>query len=200
VRVALDALEAAFAAGEARDPAPRSMWARLEHLQLVDAHDLARFGPLRVAASVQPGHLLSDAAAAQQAWADRLAAAYRWRTLLARGVPLAFGTDAPVEAPDPWPGIALAVTRHVPGASEAFPGEEALDLAQALRAATLGPAMVAGEDERSGRLTTGYRADLIVIPAAALDELPRVEGALGRCRPLLTLIDGEEAWRAPALA
>lgn len=199
VRVALDALEAASATRVAHGPVGRSPWARLEHLQLVDAGDLARFGPLGVAASVQPGHLLSDAEAAQRAWADRLPATYPWRSLVARGVPLAVGTDAPVEAPDPWPGIAMAVTRRLPSAADPYPGHEALGLARALRAAALDPAVVAGEDDRIGRLTAGHRADLIVIPAAALDEPPRVDGALGRCRPLLTLIDGEEAWRAPEL-
>ena len=173
--------------------------ARLEHLQLVDERDLDRLGRLGVAASVQPGHLLSDHGAARRAWPERLDRSYRWRSLAAQGVPLAFGTDAPVESPDPWPGIALAATRRVPGARLRFPGREWLGLARAIRAATVDPALVAGEDGRLGRLAAGYRADLIVIPAGAIDEPPAVDGALGRCRPLLTLIDGEEVWRAPGL-
>jgi len=204
VRVALDAIEAAprgaWPRGVPRPgpEAPRPM-ARLEHLQLVDERDLERFGRLGVAASVQPGHLLSDHGAARRAWPERLDRSYRWRTLAAQGVPLAFGTDAPVESPDPWPGIAVAATRRVPGTRLRFPGQEWLGLARSIRAATVDPALVAGEAGWLGRLTAGYRADLIVIPAGAIEQPPAVDGALGHCRPLLTLIDGEEVWRAPGL-
>ncbi len=192
VRVALDALEAA--------PAARSgpLWARLEHVQLLDPTDLPRFATLRVAASVQPGHLLSDLPAARLAWPDRLGQAYPWRSLAATGVPLPFGTDAPVEEPDPWPGIAIAATRRRPADAEAFPGTESLELARAVRAATLDPVVSAGEEGVGGRLAPGRRADFIVIPAAALDEPPSPAGALASCRPLLTCLDGEPIYRDPA--
>ncbi|MGZ6345252.1 MAG: amidohydrolase [Candidatus Limnocylindrales bacterium] len=193
VRVALDALAATPASRGGR------MWARLEHVQLADAVDLPRFSALRVAASVQPSHLLSDAPAARRAWPDRLTDAYRWRSLVAMGVPVPFGTDAPVEEPDPWPGIAVAVTRRRQADTAPFPGDESLRLARALRAAALDPVLAAGEEGRGGRLTPGHRADLIVLPAAALREPVRPAGALAACRPVLTLIDGEEVFRARSL-
>jgi len=188
LRVALDALAAV---PQARRLACR---ARLEHVQLAATRDVARLGPLRVAASVQPAHLLHDAAMARRAWPGRLAGAYRWRSLAAGGTPVVFGTDAPVESPDPWPGIAVAVTRCLPGQADAFPGAETLSLARALRAAIVGPHAVAGERD-GGRLVPGQPADLIVVPAAIVDEPPAADGALARCRPLLTLLDGEEVAR-----
>lgn len=192
VRLALDVLAATPAARS------MSMWARVEHVQLAGDADAARFGALRVAPSVQPGHLVHDAPAARDAWPRRLAHAYRWRSLGEGGAPLAFGTDAPVESPDPWPGIAMAVSRRRVGDARPFPGSETVDLATALRAAILGPAIVAGEAGVAGRLLPGHRADLIVVPMEALDEPVRAGGALATCRPLLTVLDGAEVWRAPS--
>ena len=133
MRMALDALEAVPAARGGR------VWARLEHVQLAASRDVARLGHLGVATSVQPAHLLHDAPMARRAWPRRQGQAYRWRSLAATGVPVAFGTDAPVESPDPWPGIATAVTRRLPGEARPFPGAERLALMRAIRAATLDP-------------------------------------------------------------
>lgn len=190
LRVALDALEALPSARGGR------LWARLEHVQLAASSDVARLWRLRVAASVQPSHLLHDAAMARRAWPRRQARAYRWQSLAATGVPVAFGTDAPVESPDPWTGIATAVTRRLPGEARAFPGAERMALARAIRAATLDPVVIAGQEGRGGRLTAGHRADFIVIPAEALAEPVRTGGALAACRPRLTVLDGEEVARA----
>ena len=112
-----------------------------------------------------------------------------WRA----GATLAFGTDAPVEPFDPWPGIALAITRRWPGwppDSTRFGLDQALSLDQALRAACVGPAQAEGAQDR-GRLTAGQRADLIcVLPGAALDEPVEADGPLATTRPRLVLIDG----------
>ncbi|MES1239357.1 MAG: amidohydrolase family protein, partial [Chloroflexota bacterium] len=88
---------------------------RLEHVQLCHLDDRARFGALGVAASVQPVHIREDAATARRDWGDRAEAhGYTWRSLLDAGAVVAFGTDAPVEPIDPWPGIAMAVLRRDP--------------------------------------------------------------------------------------
>jgi predicted amidohydrolase YtcJ len=106
---------------------------------------------------------------------------------------LAFGTDAPVESFDPWPGIALAVRREDPrwpAGTPAFAPAEALSLDRALRAACVDPAVSARETDR-GRLTVGQRADVVVIPAAALHEPVEPGGALATARPALVMIDGQ---------
>jgi hypothetical protein len=106
---------------------------------------------------------------------------------------MAFGTDAPVEAIDPWPGLALAVRREDPrwetGTPPFGPGE-AITLDRALRANAIDAAVSAGEADR-GRLVPGQRADIVVIPAVALDDPVEPGGALSTARPTLVFLDGE---------
>ncbi len=166
---------------------------RLEHVQLCDPADRHRFAALGVAASVQPVHLREDAETARRDWGDRAEAnGYTWRSLVDAGAVVAFGTDAPVEPIDPWPGIALSVLRRDPswGADAAAYGpDEALTLEQAIRAATVGPHLAA-KDPLGGRLVPGSRADLVVLPAAPRDGGERA-AAFAEVRPRLVLLDGE---------
>lgn len=166
---------------------------RLEHVQLCSPADRARFGALGIAASVQPVHLRDDAATARLNWGDRAEAnGYTWRSLLDAGAVVAFGTDAPVEPIDPWPGIAMAVLRRDPSwgpDAAAFGPDETLTLEQALRAATVGPHLAA-KDKLGGRLVPGARADLIVLPAAPREGGERA-AAFAEVRPRLVMFDGE---------
>src|SRR6185503_11210274 len=154
---------------------------RLEHVQLVADSDLGRFAALGVAASVQPVHVRSDAEKARYIWGPRAEArGYPFGRLARSGALVSFGTDAPVEPIDPWPGIACAVTRAAPdwpAGTAPFGRLDAMSLARALRSACLVPALTAGERDR-GRLVAGHRADLVTVPAAALAEPVEVGGAL----------------------
>jgi predicted amidohydrolase YtcJ len=173
---------------------------RVEHVQLIDADDVGRFGAHGIVASVQPVHLRTDAPIARRLWGERAErCGYAWGSLLRSGAVVAFGTDAPVEPIDPWPGLAMAVTRAHPS----WPGEgpatfgpdERLTLDEAVRAACIAPAVAAGERDR-GRLTVGARADLIVMSSTALDEPVEPVGALANARPRLVLIGGEVVYEA----
>jgi len=190
VRSALDVLE--------RLPRPSGgIRHRVEHAQLVHPDDIPRFAAAGIVASMQPVHLVSDAPAVRAAWGARSRWAFPVRSLAESGALIAFGTDAPVESPDPWPGIAIAVTRTSPTWPDAdgrFHAEEAIDLARAIRAACLDPALAAGEDDR-GRLMPGHRADLVVLPAEVLDEDAVAAGVMASGRPLATLLDGELVYR-----
>ncbi len=192
VRVALDAFEPVATRG-------LPFRARIEHAQLVDPGDVPRFGALGVVASIQPVHLRSDAAQAQRSWGARAErSGYAWRSLLESGATLAFGTDAPVEPIDPWPGIALAISRRSPdwpAGMPAFGPDQALSVDEALRAACLGPAEAEGSLDR-GRLTVGQRADLVAIPAAALAQPIGAGGPLAGTRPRLVMVDGTLAFEA----
>ncbi len=191
VRTALDALEPTVG----RVP----LMPRLEHVQLLHPDDRGRFARAGIAASVQPIHLRADAAAARRLWGDRAETnGYTWRTLADSGAVLAFGTDAPVEPIDPWPGLAMAVTRSDPGwpaGTPPFGPHEALTLERAIRAACIGPALTARESDR-GRLVPGQRADLVVLPIAALTEPVEPGGALATARPRLVLVDGAVGYEA----
>ena len=163
---------------------------RIEHAQMVDPVDQLRFGALRVAASVQPVHLRSDAVQQRAAWGIRAEESFPLRALLEGGALIPFGTDAPVEPPDPWPGIVVAVCRRDPFDPDAAPvGEDhAISIERAVRAACLDPALVAGQRDL-GRLLPGYIADLIVVPSAIAGEEPD-PAAVAALRPAATLIEG----------
>jgi predicted amidohydrolase YtcJ len=185
VRAALDAL--------APTTGRVAFMPRLEHVQLCHPADRDRFATLGIAASVQPVHLREDAATARRDWGDRAEAwGYTYRTLLDTGAVVAFGTDAPVEPIDPWPGIALAVLRRDPSwgpDAPPFGPNEAITLEQALRANTVGPATTV-RDPLGGRLVPGARGDLIVLPEGPRE--PDAEAAaFASVRPRLVLLGGE---------
>jgi len=178
-------------------PAVPGAWHRVEHAQLVDPADVPRFGGAGIAASVQPSHLLSDAAAMRASWGERSAHAFPLAALDAAGALMPYGTDAPVESADPWPGLAAAVTRRGAGwATEAaFYPEQAVSFERALRSACLdGPRSARLTDQ--GHLERGARADLLVVPAAIFARPPDAD-AIATARPLATLLDGEVVYRAP---
>lgn len=175
-RVALEIYEEAARGGPPRGTSARP---RIEHVQVIDAVDVPRFKELDVIASMQPTHATSD-----MPWAEdrlgsaRIAGAYVWRTLLDAGAALAFGSDFPIESPDPRLGLHAAVTRQDLDAMP--PGgwrpEERLSLEQALAAFSAGAAWAAGQEAELGRLAPGYWADLTVFDENLLDlpvdELP----------------------------
>ena len=104
-----------------------------------------------------------------------------------------FGTDAPVEPYDPWPGLALAVQRddaRWPAGTPTYAPEQSLSFDRALRANCIDPAVSAKETDR-GRLVVGQRADVVVIPAASIDEPVTAGGPLSTTRPHMVLLDGK---------
>lgn len=181
VRHSLDAIEAHHE-WLARCPLPP----RIEHVQLLDPADRARFAALGVIASMQPQHATSDAGVARRAWGARCAHAYPWRALLDSGATLAFGSDAPVEPPLAALGLAAAVARR---GADGVPFEPAqrLTLDEVLLAYTRGPAITAAGLLGPGTLTVGAVADLVVWDRD-LHAQPAVE--LAQARPRLTLLGG----------
>lgn len=189
VSVVLDAVERAprRAAGVPAD--------RMEHAQLARAVDRARFGPLEVTASVQPIHAAADRDLVESCWDGRQADAYPFRSLLAAGALVAAGSDAPIESANPWLGLFAAVHRRLPGdgRDDWRPGES-LTVQQGLAAYTLGPARGIAADDQ-GHLRVGARADLAVL-SVDLPTLLAADERLGDVRADLTLVDGEEVYRA----
>lgn len=162
---------------------------RVEHAQVVDPADWERFVSLGAVASMQPTHATSDMGwAAARLGEERLLGAYAWRSALTRGVPLAFGSDAPIESPRPAHGIHAAVTRQ--GADGEPEGgwrpEEGVTVAEAVAAFTAGAAYAAHEEGARGRLAVGRPLDLTVF-----DRDPRGEPSAWRAaRPTATVVDG----------
>jgi predicted amidohydrolase YtcJ len=172
---------------------------RIEHAQIIDPADLPRFAKYKVIASMQPSHATSDhIMAVKRLGPDRLKGAYAWKTMLDNRVTLAFGSDYPVEDPNPFPGMADAVTREdaagdPPGG---FLPEQKISLTQALAAFTTGGAYAAKAEDRIGSLEAGHFADFILLDRDPFQVDAR---ALRETKVMETWIGGVRAWvRKPA--
>jgi predicted amidohydrolase YtcJ len=157
---------------------------RIEHVQVIHPDDAPRLAQLNVIASMQPIHATSDMHAAERYWGERSKYAYAWRDQSNFGAMLAFGSDAPVESPNPFLGLHAAITRKRADASPSAPGwypDQTLTLAEALSAYTRGAAYAASAEHRLGALAENYHADLIVLEEDPFEmdpnELPHVNVA-----------------------
>ncbi len=171
---------------------------RIEHAQLLDPADLPRFARLGVIASMQPVHCTSDLAwVPARVGEERARGAYAWRALLDSGARLCWGTDAPVEAADPLPGLQAARTRARADGTPAggWHPEQTVGPREALALYTAGPAWAAFREHDLGALAPGRLADLTVLSG---DPVATEAGALPGLRPLLTVVAGRVRWAAAA--
>jgi hypothetical protein len=193
-RMTLDAFQRAATAGPGL-MVLRERRFRIEHAQVISPEDLPRFGSLGVIASMQPTHCTSDMPwAPARLGAERIQGAYAWRQLIDVGARLAFGSDFPVERPDPLLGVYAAVTTqdldgHPP---EGYRPSEKLTIWEALRGFTSDAAYAASAENELGRAAPGYRADLAVFDRD-LTSIPLREIPKARC--VLTMVGGEIVWR-----
>ncbi|WP_370173224.1 amidohydrolase [Sphingobium abikonense] len=139
---------------------------RIEHAQIIDPADLPRFGPLGVIASMQPVHEASDWRMATARLGEaRLAGAYAWKTMLDNRVPLAFGSDVPVESPNPFPGIAVAMSREDAKGQPVggWMPQQRVSFQAALDGFTRQAAYAGFAEKKFGSLVPGQRADFLLI-------------------------------------
>ena len=106
------------------------------------------------------------------------------------GVPLAFGSDAPVIDPNPWPAIASAVTRATRG-GQTLGIEAGISILSALRAYTLGGAIAEGAEARKGTIRPGKLADLVLLDA---DPTAIAPPNIKDIQPVLTVLGGQVMW------
>jgi predicted amidohydrolase YtcJ len=159
VSMALNAFAAAEAAGYGKD-----LRFRIEHAQVVVPGDFERFHELGVIASMQPNHLLTDMRwATARVGPERAKTSYAWKSFLGAGVPLAFGTDYPVEPITPFRGLYAAITRkNEDGTAEYFP-EQKVTIDEAIAAYTQGAAYAEFDEKTKGKLKPGFLADFVVL-------------------------------------
>ncbi|HRK88762.1 MAG TPA: amidohydrolase [Anaerolineales bacterium] len=163
---------------------------RIEHVQVIHPDDAPRLAQLNVIASMQPIHATSDMYSADRYWGERAKFSYAWRDQLNHGAMLAFGSDAPVESPNPFLGLHAAVTRQRADASPSAEGwypAQKLTLAEALSAYTFGAAYAANAEDRLGKLAENYLADLIVLDEDPFEIDP---SHLLTIRPAAVMING----------
>ena len=169
---------------------------RIEHAQVVDPADIPRFKQLGVIASMQPNHLLTD-----MNWAEarlgpqRAAYSYAWKAFLDAGVPLAFGTDYPVEPVTPFRGLYAAVTRMNEAGTKTYYPVNKITRGQALYAYTQGSAYAEFAEKHKGKLVAGYDADFILVDR----DLYRIPApAILHTRVLKTYVAGKQSYTAAA--
>jgi predicted amidohydrolase YtcJ len=198
IQMALDAFAGAEkAAREAHVLAPNGgedFRLRIEHAQVTTPAQIAQFKQLKVIASMQPSHVLTD-----MRWAEdrlgpkRAATSYAWLSFLNKGVTLAFGTDYPVEPVTPFRGLYAAVTRKSEdGKQEYFPAQR-LTMDQAIAAYTTGSAFAEFEEKEKGKIVPGMLADFVVLdrdPAASSPE--KILGT----KVLRTVVGGKTVYQA----
>jgi predicted amidohydrolase YtcJ len=138
---------------------------RVEHAQLVAPDDLERMRRLGVVASIQPFHAVADRDLAERYWGRRYRRAYAYRTMQDMGIPLALGSDSPVETFDPLRILYAAIQRNDPATPDrsAWLPDQALSVTQALWDYTLGAAYAGGEEHVKGSLTVGKLGDAVVL-------------------------------------
>lgn len=198
VQMALDAFaEAEKAAHEAHVKGPAGtdeFRLRVEHAQVTTPQQIARFAQLKVVASMQPSHVLTDMRWAQDRLGPKRAAtSYAWFSFLNKNVPLAFGTDYPVEPVTPFRGLYAAVTRKSEdGKQEYFPKQH-LTIDQAIHAYTAGSAYAQFEEKEKGEIAPGMLADFVVLDRDVTAVAP--EKILGT-KVLRTVVGGKTVFEA----
>jgi predicted amidohydrolase YtcJ len=167
---------------------------RIEHAQIVDCADLPRIGTANVIVSMQPTHQTSDRLMAEKRLDPaRLKCSYAWKSMLRTGAKLAFGTDFPVESPNPFPGLSAAISRQdvnrqPPGGW--YPAER-VSLGEALHAYTRGAAYAGFAEDRIGALDPGKWADFVIVDEDPTEVNPQ---QLARTKVLETWIAGKKVW------
>jgi predicted amidohydrolase YtcJ len=139
---------------------------RIEHVQIVDPVDIPRLGKNGIISSMQPVHQTSDRLMAEaRLGTERLKGAYAWSSILKAGGTLAFGSDTPVESPNPFHGIAAAISRE-DDKGQPFGGwmpQERVTREQALAGFTTGAAYASFAEAKTGHLAPGLRADFVLV-------------------------------------
>ncbi|MET1755248.1 amidohydrolase [Novosphingobium sp. RD2P27] len=169
---------------------------RIEHAQVVDPIDIARFGAHGTVASMQPQHQASDRIMAEaRLGPSRLSGAYAWKSLAGAGAKLAFGSDTPVEPAQPFVGMAVAISRQDADAQPlgGWQPQERLTIGEAMAAYTTGAAYAMFAEDRLGRLARGMRADFLFVDRDPTTVPPE---ALRQTKVLETWINGQQAWSA----
>lgn len=167
---------------------------RIEHAQIVDPADLPLFGRHGIIASMQPVHQTSDRLMAEaRLGPDRLIGAYAWNTMLRNGSTLAFGSDFPVESPNPFPGLAVAISRQDANGEPAggWQAHERISLQQAFAAFTTNAAFAGFAENQVGRLGEGLYADFIILDRDIFDATPQ---EIRETQVAETWVGGQRIW------
>jgi len=168
---------------------------RIEHAQVVNPQDMAKFGRYSILPSVQPTHATSDMYWAEERLGPaRIAHAYAYQQLLKQNGLLPLGSDFPVEHINPLYGFHAAVARqdakNYP--SHGFQKENALSREEALRGMTIWAAYANFEEKDKGSIERHKYADFVILA----DDIMTLDVSKLRTVPVRqTFLNGEEVYR-----
>ncbi len=187
IRTVLDAFAAAREAN-----GPRDSRHQIVHVECLHPADVARFAELGLVACMQPRHGAPDVAGPGKDWAeaigpDRSGHAWAFRSLHDAGAVLAFSSDWTVAEMDPMQHLYTAVTRRGRDGGEPWVPEQALPLADAVYAYTMGSAWANFCEQNRGSITPGKYADLVAISDDLFAIAPE---AIRETTVDLTVVDG----------
>lgn len=164
------------------------------HCQITTRDQWDRFAALHAGALVQPVFLDYDhTIVTARCGADLAATSYAFGTAVRLGIPVSYGTDAPVEDLDPVRNFYCAVTRRPLAGGEPWQPEECVTRAQALACYTEGGAYNEFAEAEKGKLLPGYLADFAVLDG---DPLTLPEERLLKMQVLTTVVGGQEVYTA----
>lgn len=169
---------------------------RIEHSQILNRADIPKFKQLGVIPSMQPSHAIGDLHfAVDRLGKDRLAGGYAWRSLIDSGVRIAGGSDAPVEIGDPRIEFyAATVRKDLKGYSnDAWYMNEKVTPTEALKMFTIWPAYAAFEDDKTGSIEVGKRADFTVFDTDLMTAQPQ---DILTANVVMTIVDGKAVYTA----
>jgi predicted amidohydrolase YtcJ len=199
VRECLDAAAAARAANGTNDHRHH-----IAHLQVIHPDDVGRFASLGVTANMQAlwaaHEPQMDELTIPFLGPERSERQYVFRELADSGARLAAGSDWAVSSANPIRAIHVAVNRALYGAAgpeaEPFLPGQALDLAEATAAYTIGSAYVNHLDDVTGSVVAGMFADLIVLDR---DPFAGEAAEIATTSVLATYVQGEPVFRSERL-
>ncbi len=191
--IVLDAYEKALkAVPEAKDTR-----LRVEHAQVVRKADVSRFKSLGLIASMQPSHAIDDMRWAEaRLGPERVQGAYAWHWFLDAGVPLAFGSDFPVEVVNPFYGIYAGITREDERGKPkgGWHPDQIMTLEQTLHAFTAGSAFASFDEAKVGVLKIGMKADITVVDRDLFKVKPI---DVLHTKVVATIVNGEVVYSEP---
>ena len=171
---------------------------RIEHAQILNPTDIARFQALDVLPSMQPSHAIGDLHfAVERLGVSRLKGGYAWHSLAETGRPIIGGSDAPVEVGDPLIEFYAAITRKdLQGYStQGWYPEQKLTRAQALKALTIWPAYGAFQEDHLGSIEVGKMADFTLLSADIMKISP---SQIPHTQIEFTMVDGQIIYQSSA--
>jgi predicted amidohydrolase YtcJ len=181
----------------AATPSAQSLRHRIEHAQVIQPEDFARFAKLGITASVQPTHAVEDFAWSEDRLGrERILGAYAWRTLRRAGASLVLGSDLPGSKHNIFYGLHAAITRrdeHLRPPGGWHP-EQGLTPEEAIRGYTTWAARASLLELTSGKLFPGGWADITVMDIDPLVVGSTDPGKLLEGRILVTVVGGQVAY------